>query len=55
MKNQNPIVIGIAAGVGVFVSNLVTGNGTILTAFLAGAVVAVAVAGILCWRGRRRG
>ncbi len=47
MKNQNPLVFGLACATGVFVSNLFTGGGDLMTAALAGGISGVAVAAIL--------
>lgn len=55
MKNTNPFVIGAAAGTGVLVSNLFTGNGSIQTALLAGGICGALVTAILYWRGKRQG
>ena len=55
MKNQNPLVFGLACAAGVFASNFFTGRGDLLTAALAGGISGVAVAAILYFMRRRRG
>ncbi len=55
MRNANPIVFGLACALGVFLSNLFTGGGDLLTAALAGGFSGAIVASILYVLRARRG